>query len=171
MMSLDEALDKAREVGMGTFDGTYEDLQRLKKTLQDYQSQLKVGNTKQLDKIRNAFKDIEAAEQAASNKLVNVDDVMKRLRTAPLEELQQAAAQLQKELTESTRRTEEYVKTSAKLRQVSAQIDDVKKSWQEHDNQIVATAKRLISYVLVYAGFNEIVGRIKQMAQANFELR
>ena len=143
VISLDEALDKAGEVGMGTFDGTYEDLQQLKKTLQDYQSQLKVGNTKQLDKIRNAFKDIESAEQAVSNKLVNVDDVMKRLRTAPLEELQQASAQLQKELTESTRRTEEYVKTSAKLRQVSAQIDDVKKSWQEHDNQIVATAKRL----------------------------
>ena len=170
IISLDQALEKASEVGMGTFDGTYEDLQRLKKTLQDYQSQLKVGDTKQLDKIRNAFKDIEAAEQATSNKLVNVDDVMKRLRTAPLEELQQAAAQLQKELTESTRRTEEYVMTSAKLRQVSAQIDDVKKSWQEHDNQIVATAKRLTSYVLVYAGFNEIVGRIKQMAQANFEL-
>lgn len=170
IISLDQALEKASEVGMGTFDGTYEDLQRLKKTLQDYQSQLKVGDTKQLDKIRNAFKDIEAAEQAASNKLVNVDDVMKRLRTAPLEELQQAAAQLQKELTESARRTEEYVKTSAKLRQVSAQIDDVKKSWQEHDNQIVATAKRLTSYVLVYAGFNEIVGRIKQIAQANFEL-
>lgn len=170
VMSLDEALDKAREVGLGTFDGTYEDLQRLKKTLQDYQSQLKVGETKQLDKIRDAFKDIEAAEQATSSKLVNVDDVMKRLRTAPLEELQQAAAQLQKELTESTRRTEEYVKTSAKLRKVSSQIDDVKKSWQEHDNQIVATAKRLTSYVLVYAGFNEVVGRIKQMAQANFEL-
>lgn len=170
VISLDEALDKAGKVGMGTFDGTYEDLQQLKKTLQDYQSQLKVGDTKQLDKIRNAFKDIESAEQAVSNKLVNVDDVMKRLRTAPLEELQQAAAQLQKELTESTRRTEEYVKTSAKLRQVSAQIDDVKKNWQEHDNQIVATAKRLTSYVLVYAGFNEIVGRIKQMAQANFEL-
>lgn len=170
VISLDEALDKAGKVGMGTFDGTYEDLQQLKKTLQDYQSQLKVGDTKQLDKIRNAFKDIESAEQAVSNKLVNVDDVMKRLRTAPLEELQQAAAQLQKELTESTRRTEEYVKTSAKLRQVSAQIDDVKKSWQEHDNQIVATAKGLTSYVLVYAGFNEIVGRIKQMAQANFEL-
>lgn len=170
VISLDEALDKAGKVGMGTFDGTYEDLQQLKKTLQDYQSQLKVGDTKQLDKIRNAFKDIESAEQAVSNKLVNVDDVMKRLRTAPLEELQQAAAQLQKELTESTRRTDEYVMTSAKLRQVSAQIDDVKKSWQEHDNQIVATAKRLTSYVLVYAGFNEIVGRIKQMAQANFEL-
>lgn len=170
VISLDEALDKAGKVGMGTFDGTYEDLQQLKKTLQDYQSQLKVGETKQLDKIRNAFKDIESAEQAVSNKLVNVDDVMKRLRKAPLEELQQAAAQLQKELTESIRRTEEYVKTSAKLRQVNAQIDDVKKSWQEHDNQIVATAKRLTSYVLVYAGFNEIVGRIKQMAQANFEL-
>lgn len=170
VISLDEALDKAGKVGMGTFDGTYEDLQQLKKILQDYQSQLKVGDTKQLDNIRNAFKDIESAEQAVSNKLVNVDDVIKRLRTAPLEELQQAAAQLQKELTESTRRTEEYVKTSAKLRQVSAQIDDVKKSWQEHDNQIVATAKRLTSYVLVYAGFNEIVGRIKQMAQANFEL-
>lgn len=168
--SLDQALDKAREVGMGTFDGTYEDLQKLKKTLQDYQSQLKVGDTKSLEKIRDAFKEIEAAEQATSSKLVNVKDVIDRIRTAPLEELQQAAAQLQKQLSESTRRTEEYVKTSAKLRQVNAQIDSVKKSWQEHDSQIVATAKRLTSYVLVYAGFNEVVGRIKQMAQANFEL-
>lgn len=170
VISLDEALDKAGKVGMGTFDGTYEDLQQLKKTLQDYQSQLKVGDTKQLDKIRNAFKDIESAEQAVSNKLVNVDDVMKRLRTAPIEELQQAAAQLQKELTESTRRTEEYVKTSAKLRQVNSQIESVKNSWEDHDSQIVATIKRLTSYVLVYAGFNEVVGRIKQLYQANLQL-
>ena len=170
VISLDEALDKAGKVGMGTFDGTYEDLQQLKKTLQDYQSQLKVGDTKQLDKIRNAFKDIESAEQAVSNKLVNVDDVMKRLRTAPIEELQQAAAQLQKELTESTRRTEEYVKTSAKLRQVNSQIESVKNSWEDHDSQIVATIKRLTSYVLGYAGFNEVVGRIKQLYQANLQL-
>lgn len=169
-MSMKDALDKAATVGQGSFDGTYEDLQRLKQTLEEYQKQLNVGDSEGLEKIQKALRDIDKEQKKVSQGSVDINNVMKNLRTAPLEQLQKAAAQLQRELTEAERGTEEYIKSSAQLRQVNAQIDRVKKSWEQHDSQIVATAKRLTSYVLVYAGFNEVVGRIKQLTQANLEL-
>lgn len=170
VMSLDDALKKSGQVGEGTFDGTYEDLQRLRQTLEEYQKRLKVGDTQGLEEIQSALRKIEDAQKKVSQGTVDINSVMKNLRTAPLEQLQKAAAQLQRELTEAERGTEDYIRTSAQLRQVNGQIDRVKKSWEEHDSQIVATAKRLTSYVLVYAGFNEVVGRIKQLTQANLEL-
>ena len=169
-MSMKDALDKAETVGQGSFDGTYEDLQRLKQTLEEYQKQLNVGDSEGLEKIQRALRDIDKEQKKVSQGSVDINNVMKNLRTAPLEQLQKAAAQLQRELTEAERGTEEYIKSSARLRQANAQIDRVKKSWEQHDSQIVATAKRLTSYVLVYAGFNEVVGRIKQLTQANLEL-
>ena len=169
-MSMKDALDRAETVGQGSFDGTYEDLQRLKQTLEEYQKQLKVGDAEGLEKIQRALRDIDKEQKKVSQGSVDINSVMKNLRTAPLELLQKAAAQLQRELTEAERGTEAYIKSSAQLRQVSAQIDRVKKSWEQHDSQIVATAKRLTSYVLVYAGFNEVVGRIKQLTTANLEL-
>lgn len=168
--SLDEAILRAGKVGSGSFDGTYDDLQRLKKILQDYQKQLKVSDTKTLERIRLAFKDIESAEQAASGKLVNIDDVLKRINVAPLEELNQAAAQLQKELTESERRTEEYVETSAKLRRVNEEIQEIKESWKEQENPIVAATKRVKNYLLAYMGINEVISRIGQLVRSNLDL-
>lgn len=168
--SLDEAILRAGKVGSGSFDGTYDDLQRLKKILQDYQKQLKVSDTKTLERIRLAFKDIESAEQAASGKLVNIDDVLKRINVAPLEELNQAAAQLQKELTESERRTEEYVETSAKLRRVNEEIQEIKESWKEQENPIVAATKRVKNYILAYMGINEVISRISQLVRSNLDL-
>lgn len=99
-----------------------------------------------------------------------LNKVILTLKTAPLEDLQKAAAQLQEELSKTERDAGKYVETSMNLRRVNEQINEVKRSWQEHDNQIVATIKRLTSYVLVYAGFNEVVGRIKQLYQANLQL-
>lgn len=169
-MSLDDALDRAGEIGNKTFDGTYEDLQRLKQVLEEYQKQLKVGDAKGLEKIQKALLDVEKAQKTVQKDFIDIDKVMGDLRNAPLVELQRAAAQLQRELENAERTSTEYIKSSARLRQVNAQIDRVKKSWEQHDSQIVATIKRLTSYVLVYAGFNEVVGRIKQLTQANLEL-
>ena len=169
-MSLQDSLDLAEKVGKGTFDGTIEDLDRLKKTLEDYKKKLKATDTQGLKQIQDALQNIEKQQKKVARETVNIDDTLKNLRTAPLEDLQKAAARLQSELSEAERNTEEYVKASRKLRSVNAQIKEVKRSWEEHDNQIVATMKRLTSYVLVYAGFNEVVGRMKQLLQANLEL-
>lgn len=168
--SLDEALDKAETVGQGTFDGTYEDLEKLKKSLEEYKKKLEVSDTKGLKKIEDALSTIEKKQKSSVLSAEELNKVILTLKTAPLEDLQKAAAQLQQELSEAERDTREYMEASMNLRRVNEQINEVKRSWQEHDNQIVATIKRLTSYVLVYAGFNEVVGRIKQLYQANLQL-
>ena len=168
--TLDEALNQAEMVGKGTFDGTQEDLDKLKNSLEDYKKKLKVSDTDGLKKISDALTTIEKKQKNAAMSAEELEKVILTLKTAPLEDLQKAAAELQQQLSEAERDTREYVTTSARLRQVNEQINEVKRSWQEHDNQIVATIKRLTSYVLVYAGFNEVVGRIKQLYQANLQL-
>lgn len=168
--TMDEALLKADEVGMGTFNGTYEDLEKLKKSLEEYKKSLEVSDTKGLKKIQVALDVIDKKQKGALLSAKELDDIILNLKAAPLEDLQKAASQLQQELSEAERYTREYMETSMNLRRVNEQINEVKRSWQEHDNQIVATIKRLTSYVLVYAGFNEVVGRIKQLYQANLQL-
>lgn len=168
--SLEDALDKAETVGQGTFDGTYEDLEKLKKSLEEYKKKLEVSETKGLKKIEDALSTIEKKQKNSVLSAKELDKVLLSLKTASLEDLQKAAAQLQEELSKTERDAEKYVEKSMDLRRVNEQINEVKRSWQEHDNQIVATIKRLTSYVLVYAGFNEVVGRIKQLYQANLQL-
>ena len=168
--SLEDALDKAETVGQGTFDGTYEDLEKLKKSLEEYKKKLEVSDTKGLKKIEDALSTIEKKQKNSVLSAKELDKVLLSLKTASLEDLQKAAAQLQQELSKTERDAEKYVEKSMDLRRVNEQINEVKRSWQEHDNQIVATIKRLTSYVLVYAGFNEVVGRIKQLYQANLQL-
>ena len=168
--SLEDALDKAETVGQGTFDGTYEDLEKLKKSLEEYKKKLEVSDTKGLKKIEDTLSTIEEKQKNSVLSAKELDKVLLSLKTASLEDLQKAAAQLQEELSKTERDAEKYVEKSMDLRRVNEQINEVKRSWQEHDNQIVATIKRLTSYVLVYAGFNEVVGRIKQLYQANLQL-
>lgn len=168
--SLEDALDKAETVGQGTFDGTYEDLEKLKKSLEEYKKKLEVSDTKGLKKIEDALSTIEKKQKSSVLSAEELNKVILTLKTAPLEDLQKAAAQLQQELSKTERDADKYVETSMNLRRVNEQINEVKRSWQEHDNQIVATIKRLTSYVLVYAGFNEVVGRIKQLYQDNLQL-
>lgn len=168
--SLEDALDKAETVGQGTFDGTYEDLEKLKKSLEEYKKKLEVSDTKGLKKIEDVLSTIEKKQKSSVLSAEELNKVILTLKTAPLEDLQKAAAQLQQELSKTERDADKYVETSMNLRRVNEQINEVKRSWQEHDNQIVATIKRLTSYVLVYAGFNEVVGRIKQLYQANLQL-
>lgn len=168
--SLEDALDKAETVGQGTFDGTYEDLEKLKKSLEEYKKKLEVSDTKGLKKIEDALSTIEKKQKSSVLSAEELNKVILTLKTAPLEDLQKAAAQLQQELSKTERDADKYVETSMNLRRVNEQINEVKRSWQEHDNQIVATIKRLTSYVLLYAGFNEVVGRIKQLYQANLQL-
>lgn len=168
--SLEDALDKAETVGQGTFDGTYEDLEKLKKSLEEYKKKLEVSDTKGLKKIEDALSTIEKKQKEASDGAFDLKKTIENIKSAPLKDLQRAAAQLQEELMVAETNSIEYIKTSEKLRDVNKKINEIKRGWEEHDNQIVATIKRLTSYVLVYAGFNEVVGRIKQLYQANLQL-
>lgn len=169
-LSLDEALEQAANVRSGSFKGTYEDLERLKKTLTEYKSQVAVSDTRGLADIHKALSGIEAAERNAKNGFVDIRGVMDRLKTAPIDELKAAAAQLQESLNRTVRSSEEFITKSAQLRQVNAEIDSINKSWKEHDNAVMRVIKRLSAYVAVYGGFNMLLGMLKQMTRANLDL-
>lgn len=165
-----DAMTAASRVKEGTFTGTYQDLEKIRKSLLEYKSQLKVTDTKGLEQVQDALRNIDIAQSRAKNGITDVKDVIDHINTAPMEKLQLAAKMLEERLVGATRGTEEFVRNSADLRQVRAQIESVNKQWENHENVIVRTAKRLASYVVVYAGFNEVVSQIKQMAAANLEL-
>ena len=169
-ISYNEAIKQAAQAGRGEFQETYEDLDKIKKALAEYKKQLKVSDTDGLQEIENAFRQIEKAEKKVEIQTTTVDDVLSHIKTASLDDLKIAASKLQEELSKAERNTKEYVTKSADLRKVNAQIDQTTNAWKEHDNQIVKTMKRLASYVLVYAGFNELIGKVKQLTQANLEL-
>lgn len=169
-MSLQDSLDMAEKVGKGTFDGTIEDLEKLKKSLEEYKKKTQVSDTGGLNKIDNALAKINKRQEETKDGAFDLQKTLNNLKKAPLNDLQKAAAELQAELSKAERGTVEYIQASERLREVNGQIKEVKRSWEEHDNQIAATVKRLASYVLVYAGFNEAWGSIKQLHQANLEL-
>lgn len=170
IMSYDDAMKAAQKVGQGTFTGTYEDLERVRKALEQYKKQLSVADTKKLEAINIALRDINNTTERAKSAMTDVGYVIRNIKSAPLEDLERAAAQLQKQLNEAQRGTREFITTSAKLRSVRSEIKNTSRLWEEHENVIVRTAKRLASYVLVYAGFNQALSMIRQMIRANLEL-
>lgn len=165
-----DALKAASEVRDGTFAGTYKDLEKIRKSLVEYKAQLKTSDTKGLIEVNNALRQIDIAQNRAKNGIVDINDVITNIKTTPLDQLQLAAKQLEERLNGATRGTREFVQASADLRQIRGQIQTTNRLWENHENVIVRTAKRLASYVLIYAGFNQIVGQIKAMISANLEL-
>lgn len=170
IMTYDDAMRAAQKVGQGTFTGTYEDLEKVRKALELYKKQLSVADTKKLEAVNIALRNINNTTDKAKSAMIDIDYVIKHIKSAPLEDLERAATQLQKQLNEAQRGTREFITTAARLKSVQSEIKNTSRLWEEHENVIVRTAKRLASYVLVYAGFNEAISLIKQFTQANLDL-
>lgn len=171
-LSYEEVMQKAGD--LDNFDGTIEDLELLRKRLLEIKNtEINLGGEKSEQNIR----DIEEALTAVDRKLdnakdgfIDIDKISKNLKSTSLKDLKRAAAQLEKELDNCAENMDDYTKKAAKLRQINGQIDQMNKNMKHHASVIAATAKRLSSYVLVYSGFNEVVGWIREMIQANLAL-
>ena len=171
LMGIDEAKKIAGDIAKGTFDGTAEDIGRAKKALEEYRKTLRQKtDATEIKIVDEALKDLGHSAEQAARRIINIDDLLKNLDAASVEDLQAAAKQLQEELQNATRGTEEYAKTAAKLREVNKELKRAKKEWEGQENVIAKTAKRLMAYVAVYGGFNEILGKMKEMVQLNLQL-
>ena len=172
MLSFDEAMEQAAKLQNGTWDGTYEDLEKLKRSLEYFKkNKLKIEtDSKRLEEVNRGLKNTEAKMKDTFLSTKELERVLNNLDKATPEQLQIAAKELQERFNKAAQGTSEYVRTSAKLREVNKRILEVNRSLREQENVIIRTAKRLASYVLVYAGFNEVVGYIKNLTQANLEL-
>lgn len=172
VLSLQDALRQANN--LKTFNGTIQDLENLKKRLQEIrQNEIQLGgpnSTKNIKEIDEAISDINVKLARSKGNIRDFDKFIDNIDSASLEELEQAAKQLEVELRNTAQNADDFAKKSAQLRTVGKEIDDLKKKWEDHDNIIVKTSKRLTSYVLVYAGFNQIKDKIQEIIQLNLRL-
>ena len=170
-ISLDEALKQAGEVQAGTFKGTIEDLQKLKKILEELRkTKIEIGDKDGLKQVDNALFVVESKLKDTTNEAVTLNDVLNNLDEANFNQLQMAAKALEEELKNMSESADNFAEKSEKLRNVEKRMDELKKKWETHDNVIMKTAKRLMAYVAVYGGFNEILSQMKELISLNLKL-
>lgn len=168
--SYQDALNQVDKLVEGKFKGSIEDLERMKKSLEEYKKSLDISDTKELERVSKALRAIDEASVRAGSGIENMDEFIKNLDKKSMNELKAAAAQLQTELNNAARDTKEFSDKSKQLKQVNAQIDTVTKSWKNQDGTLKSITRRLVAYVSVYGGFNMVIGKLKEMASANLEL-
>ena len=172
LMSYEKAMAEVDKMNKGTWKGTLEDLEKIKKSLEYHKkNKLEVGgDSKGLKDIEKALREIEKTGRGAHMSMKDIDELLKHLDSASIEQLNNAAKELQDQLQDAERGTEEYAKITEKLRNVNLELKKAKKEWEGQENVITRTAKRLMAYVAVYGGFNEIIGKMKEMVQMNLQL-
>lgn len=170
-MSLTEALTQAELASKGQFQGTVEELKKLKKRLEEIRNtEIEIGDKDGLKKVDEALEQVENKLDEVNKGFIDLTKLNGDLKHLTLDELKHAASLLEKEIGKCSENMEEFADHAEALRNVNAQIDRMKSEMKDTENVIVRTAKRLASYVLVYAGFNEVWGRIKEVVSANLEL-
>ena len=172
LMSYTEAMEKVSRIDdpHNPYEGPLEDLEKVKKSLEEYKKQLKFSDTRGFKAVNDALAKVELAAKRTTYQMSDINTVIDHINSAPLEELKRAAQYLQGELSRVNRQTEDYALLAAKLRDVNAAIKQTTKEWEAQENQIIKTAKRLASYVAVYGGYNFITGKIREAFQANVSL-
>lgn len=170
-MSLTEALDKSSESSMKNFNGTIDELENLKKALEELRkTKVAVNDEKGLADIDKSLERVNDKLAEATGNVRNFDGFINNIKSKNFNELQAAAKQLSEQLKNISASTDEFASKSAQLQQVNARIKEIKKEWEKHDNVIMRTAKRLASYVMVYAGFNEIKSKVSELVRLNLQL-
>lgn len=170
-ISMQDALEQSRKVSDDTFDGTIADLEKLKKSFQEArETEVKIGDPQKLQEIDQALAAIDKKLGEVSDDSLSLNDTLENLDKASINDLEKAAEALKKQIKAAGVDTQEYIERSAKLREVNKRLEESKEAWKAKENIITKTAKRLASYVLVYAGFNEITGKLKEVVRANIEL-
>ena len=169
-ISLNEAIRQSRTVGEGTFDGSIADLERLKKTLEEYKREVAVSNPEGLKDIEDSINKVEKKLSEAKYASIDLDDVLKNLDKKSFEELSLAADKLQAEVKQAGQDTEEFARKSAELRQVNAQLDEVKDNWKETSEETNNAAKSVLAYIAAYLGLDQLLDKLQQIFSANLEL-
>lgn len=169
-ISLNDALRQSKEVGEGTFDGSIADLERLKKTLEEYKREVAVSNPEGLKDIEDSINKVEKKLSEAKYASVDLDDVLKNLDKKSFEELSLAADKLQAEVKQAGQDTEEFARKSAELRQVNAQLEEVKDSWKETGEETDNAAKSVLAYIAAALGLDQLLDKLQEVFSANLEL-
>lgn len=145
--------------------------EQLKKAIAELNRQLDklAVNDPKREGIRKQIEQLDLALKKAGNSSVDVNHILANLKTASIDDLKTAAAQLEKEMNAVERNTKEYTDTAKNLSKVRNEIENVNKSFHKQDSILKQVASRLSAYVLIYSGFNIVKNEIGDVIKKNFE--
>lgn len=173
-MSQEEASNKAQEVMKGTFSGTADDLEKLKKTLIEYQRQQSANDPTAWQKMQ---KEIDAVDQKLEELKVDgydLDKVLKQLNgkekgKPTFEQLELAAKQLERQIKKTEKGTKEYLIACEQLRDVNGQIKEINDQFNRQETLLERSIKRVTAFVASFTSFYYISGKIKQVISDNLK--
>lgn len=135
---------------------------------------------KRLDALNKEYRETRRVAREAAQQVKDVDDIIKRLSTAPIKAIKDSIKALEAQMSRLDRSTERYAKKKEQLRLLREELDRINGKTKELTDstnqssnafdQIGKTMKRLASYVLVYAGFNQLVAGLRKMYDMNVQL-
>ena len=143
--------------------------EQLRKGLEACRAQLdKMGSG---DPRRKAWvqwaKQLETALANVDKEAVDVKKVLANLKTTPLDQLKQAAKQLEEEMAKLTRGQKDYVRKSKELQKVKAEINSVTGAVQKQSSAFGTTLKNLTAYFGLFQLFSKVQQMLTNVVRLN----
>lgn len=171
LMDVQDAKAVAEKVNVGMFDGTSEDIDNARKSLEAYRKTLRMSKDAiEIEEVDKALSALSASAESGGRNLKNLDQILSDLKHASMDDLQSAAKRLQEELKGATRNTEEYARTSLKLQRVNRELEKVRKELEGQESLFVRMTKRLAVYMAAYGSLSAITSYVKDLGKANLQL-
>ena len=143
--------------------------EQLRKGLEACRAQLdKMGSG---DPRRKAWvqwaKQLETALANVDKEAVDVKKVLANLKTTPLDQLKQAAKQLEEEMAKLNRGQKDYVRKSKELQKVKTEINSVTGAVQKQSSAFGTTLKNLTAYFGLFQLFSKVQQMLTNVVRLN----
>lgn len=128
---------------------------------------------KRFDALKKEFRETKKAIRETATQIADVSSTINRISSAPIKEIEKAIKAVTAQMKKLDRGTEQYAKRQKQLSVLKAELDRINGSGEKAAGtfgMIGKTMKRLASYVLVYAGFNELMAGLRKMYNMNVAL-
>lgn len=128
---------------------------------------------RRLDALNKEFRETRRQARELASQTRDVSSVLNKLSTSPIKAIKDAIRATEASMNRLDRSTEKYAERRKQLTLLRAELEKINNEGKQNVSvfdQIGQTAKRLASYVLVYAGFNQLVAGMRKMYDMNVQL-
>ena len=170
-MSLSQAQAIADSVTNGVFKGTSDDIKKAKEALERFRSSMNVLDDESKIKIIDTqINNLSRSIELGGVNLTKLQDILKDIKHASMDDLQTAAKQLQFQLQNTKKSAEGYDDIVTDLRRVNKELERTKKEWEGQDSLFLRMTKRLSVYMAAYGSLSAVTNYIKDIARENLSL-
>lgn len=110
----------------------------------------------------------KAARDAAEEQKL-IDNTLKNIKSAPLQDLEKTAKLLQERMKALQRNTKDYVTASAQYKEVRRQLQGVNGEMKRQSDWFTTNIKKLANYLGIFGGFYLVRQQMQNMFQANIK--